>query len=161
MLKRKIGILFISCLFMILLLIAIICVIFVVLPTNNSSQIAGAAEEYYEHRSTEMLRDVSVDFSFGIVSKKWINNSNVADFVSITDMAGTIVQLNVKPIDDGYLVEPFVNYKEGNTYGIYLKNAEFLDKEWHNPLFFSVEKPVTETVEYNDTLKFVSADSIS
>ena len=64
MLKRKIGILFISCLFMILLLIAIICVIFVVLPTNNSSQIAGAAEEYYEHRSTEMLRDVSVDFSF-------------------------------------------------------------------------------------------------
>lgn len=161
MLKRKIGILFISCLFMILLLIAIICVIFVVLPTNNSSQIAGAAEEYYEHRSTEMLRDVSVDFSFGIVSKKWINNSNAADFVSITDMAGTIVQLNVKPIDDGYLVEPFVNYKEGNTYGIYLKNAEFLDKEWHNPLFFSVEKPVTETVEYNDTLKFVSADSIS
>lgn len=103
----------------------------------------------YDENTIE--RNVDESFKFYVTSDVVLTNSNVQDYIKITDINDKNVTINVLKKNNKYVISSN-NYEEGNTYCVSVTDKISLVNRSGNQFYFSIKKENVNDVVYKDNV---------
>ena len=152
---------------MVLVIVAAIMVS-ILMPLLSKPNTAAEGETFSPmpaktSETVEMLRDLPQDFTVDITSNKNITQQNLSDFVTVTNIKGIGINVEIEKRSDCYtILPPASKYDKGEYYTIELHDAKFKDEKLssQSSLLFATGKEDVTDIQLKKDLNKISEDKI-